>query len=377
MLRAREPRVRDRAAPGSGARFLSDAADRVEVAARTALAAMLDGRHAADAAGQRCARCSIAPVNTVALRRRIASWRPRRFCAVRSISRLRRSWSSLLCLRRPVLRLRREAAPVGTSRVARREGRFMRSSESPVPTAEARDVSAARLLPDRRRIPRAGGAGAVAAANRPASRCRRRPASGARCAESGTLAFTLRASADADRFRRATENDMRRLFVPFGDLTQRHRDVSAAAATSISIAPRPALYDLDFNRAYHPYCVFNAKYDCPYPPRENRLTVPIRAGERLKPSSRRRRHPHASRCSDRGRVRFRRRARRHRAAAPAAYQEVLAPLGVELTREDYYANYLGFDDAGVFRTLASDGLASDEADVAASSPTKVERLRRS
>ena len=37
-----------------------------------------------------------------------------------------------------------------------------------------------------------------------------------------------------------------------------------------------------------------------------------------------------------------------------AYQEVLEPLGSALPREDYYARYLGFDDEGVFRTLADD-----------------------
>ena len=41
------------------------------------------------------------------------------------------------------------------------------------------------------------------------------------------------------------------------------------------------VYDLDFNRAYHPFCLFNATYDCPVPPRENRLPTPIRAGEQL------------------------------------------------------------------------------------------------
>lgn len=41
------------------------------------------------------------------------------------------------------------------------------------------------------------------------------------------------------------------------------------------------LFRVDFNRAYHPYCVHNPRYDCPIPPAENRVTVPIRAGERL------------------------------------------------------------------------------------------------
>jgi len=42
------------------------------------------------------------------------------------------------------------------------------------------------------------------------------------------------------------------------------------------------LYDLDFNRAYHPSCVYNPNYECPVPPKENHLAVAVRAGERLK-----------------------------------------------------------------------------------------------
>lgn len=37
----------------------------------------------------------------------------------------------------------------------------------------------------------------------------------------------------------------------------------------------------------------------------------------------------------------------------AAYQQVFSALGVELTPEDYYANYLGYDDVGVFRKLGA------------------------
>jgi uncharacterized protein (DUF1684 family) len=42
------------------------------------------------------------------------------------------------------------------------------------------------------------------------------------------------------------------------------------------------IYELDFNRAYNPYCYYNESYECPYPPPENRLKVPVRVGERLK-----------------------------------------------------------------------------------------------
>jgi beta-phosphoglucomutase len=37
----------------------------------------------------------------------------------------------------------------------------------------------------------------------------------------------------------------------------------------------------------------------------------------------------------------------------ATYQQVFSALGVTLTREDYYANYLGYDDEGVFRAMAA------------------------
>ena len=38
---------------------------------------------------------------------------------------------------------------------------------------------------------------------------------------------------------------------------------------------------LDFNFAYHPSCVYSPRWDCPLAPPTNRLSVPIRAGERL------------------------------------------------------------------------------------------------
>jgi uncharacterized protein (DUF1684 family) len=36
---------------------------------------------------------------------------------------------------------------------------------------------------------------------------------------------------------------------------------------------------VDFNLAYNPYCAYSEDYSCPIPPAENRLAVPIRAGE--------------------------------------------------------------------------------------------------
>ena len=42
------------------------------------------------------------------------------------------------------------------------------------------------------------------------------------------------------------------------------------------------IYEVDFNRAYIPYCYYNPTYECPLPPPENRLKIPVRAGERVK-----------------------------------------------------------------------------------------------
>ena len=40
-------------------------------------------------------------------------------------------------------------------------------------------------------------------------------------------------------------------------------------------------FAVDFNMAYNPYCAYNAMWTCPVTPFENRLKVPIRAGEKI------------------------------------------------------------------------------------------------
>ena len=38
---------------------------------------------------------------------------------------------------------------------------------------------------------------------------------------------------------------------------------------------------VDFNLAYNPYCAYNENWSCPLTPRENRLKVAVRAGEKI------------------------------------------------------------------------------------------------
>jgi len=73
---------------------------------------------------------------------------------------------------------------------------------------------------------------------------------------------------------------MSRLFVPFADTTS--GEETYAAGRYMELDPTATgIYVVDFNGAYHPFCYYNPEYDCPFPPAENRLSVPIRAGERM------------------------------------------------------------------------------------------------
>lgn len=50
------------------------------------------------------------------------------------------------------------------------------------------------------------------------------------------------------------------------------------------LEPQPLGNDrflIDFNLAYNPYCAYNERWSCPLTPSENRLTVPIHAGEKI------------------------------------------------------------------------------------------------
>jgi uncharacterized protein (DUF1684 family) len=78
------------------------------------------------------------------------------------------------------------------------------------------------------------------------------------------------------------QGESKELFLPFTDPTNgqqtygggRYLDLPVPAAEATEIA-------LDFNAAYSPFCAYNHEYSCPKPPADNRLTVPVLAGEQL------------------------------------------------------------------------------------------------
>jgi uncharacterized protein (DUF1684 family) len=69
------------------------------------------------------------------------------------------------------------------------------------------------------------------------------------------------------------------LFIPFADMTTGSE--TYVAGRYLDIEPTTTgYYTIDFNRAYNPYCAYNASYECPFPPPSNRLKAAIRAGEK-------------------------------------------------------------------------------------------------
>ncbi|MGE5245266.1 MAG: DUF1684 domain-containing protein [Betaproteobacteria bacterium] len=102
----------------------------------------------------------------------------------------------------------------------------------------------------------------------------------------GSLEFTLKGQPlKLTAFVEVGAPDLNHLFVPFTDLTTGTETYAAGRYLDLD-RNATGIYVIDFNTAYQPYCYFNSTYDCPYPPPENRLKIPIRAGEKLKHSER-------------------------------------------------------------------------------------------
>ncbi len=72
-----------------------------------------------------------------------------------------------------------------------------------------------------------------------------------------------------------------KLFLAFGDETSTVETYGAGRYLDVAAPPGSATITLDFNLAYNPYCAYDDSFSCPLPPRDNILTVPIRAGEKI------------------------------------------------------------------------------------------------
>nr|WP_321227618.1 DUF1684 domain-containing protein [uncultured Psychroserpens sp.] len=67
------------------------------------------------------------------------------------------------------------------------------------------------------------------------------------------------------------------LFLPFLDNTNGEESYGGGRYIDMKIPEGDAI-EIDFNKAYNPYCAYNEKYSCPIVPRSNYLDLEVRAG---------------------------------------------------------------------------------------------------
>ena len=93
----------------------------------------------------------------------------------------------------------------------------------------------------------------------------------------GTLVFKL----EGKKCRMTPTGDPGdRMFLVFGDETNGMETYPGGRFLVIEPPLEDGTVWIDFNRAYNPPCVFSAFATCPLPAAENRLEVPVRAGEK-------------------------------------------------------------------------------------------------
>jgi uncharacterized protein (DUF1684 family) len=96
----------------------------------------------------------------------------------------------------------------------------------------------------------------------------------------GVLEFTLKGQPmTLGAFVEEGTQQISQLFVPFADLTTGKDTYDAGRY--LDLHPTATnIYEIDFNRAYNPYCAYSKAYECPFPPPSNRLKVAVTAGEK-------------------------------------------------------------------------------------------------
>ena len=72
------------------------------------------------------------------------------------------------------------------------------------------------------------------------------------------------------------------LFVPYMDHTNGESTYGGGRYLDLNVnqIDKEGQITIDFNKSYNPYCAFSDGYNCPIPPLENHLDLPIHAGEK-------------------------------------------------------------------------------------------------
>jgi uncharacterized protein (DUF1684 family) len=96
----------------------------------------------------------------------------------------------------------------------------------------------------------------------------------------GDLTFKIGGRSLKLRVYHAGEGIGTSVFAPFRDATSGDDSYGAGRYVTLELNEQD-VYQLDFNRAFNPYCAYTDAYECGFPPSENDLPVPVRAGEKV------------------------------------------------------------------------------------------------
>lgn len=101
----------------------------------------------------------------------------------------------------------------------------------------------------------------------------------------GTLSFTIEGESQTLELYQNKDYDREPqyknyLFLPFTDATS--GDGSYAGGRYLDVLTTDERADgtivLDFNKSYNPYCVYNSEFSCPLTPKQNHISIAVKAG---------------------------------------------------------------------------------------------------
>jgi uncharacterized protein len=95
----------------------------------------------------------------------------------------------------------------------------------------------------------------------------------------GDLEFSIRGESLHLRLYHAGEGVGTSVFVPFRDLTSGKESYGPGRYITLELNEAD-VYEVDFNRAFNPYCAYTDDFECAFPPAENDLPVEVPAGEK-------------------------------------------------------------------------------------------------
>jgi len=95
----------------------------------------------------------------------------------------------------------------------------------------------------------------------------------------GDLTFSLGGEPLHLRLYHAGEGVGTSVFVPFRDRTSGRESYGAGRYLTLELNETD-VYEVDFNRAFNPYCAYTDDFECAFPPSENDLPIRIPAGEK-------------------------------------------------------------------------------------------------